>query len=490
MQIATILSLVVLLISCLSFTIQGLGPTRSPDSGDVVGSAPVDSSSLSPTLSDPPIPAPVSGISEDKDPRKRTYVSPAPAPEKEEYDQESGDTSAIYPPPEEMGSATVKCCAVRDEFVDCQYYISLLRHTDGYIRKCVKRETTQECLDSIKKGEADLINLEAGLAYIAFLNYSMKAIANEVYCNHAESFDVVAVVNRKACKEKDGVSLTDFRGRKSCHGDYSTATGWNYPVNHLKQLVESKNLNDREIVTGFFSEVCAPSEFEGMGVCSGCGNDSASCNSNSLYSGHSGAFRCLTEELGDIAFVKADTAMFYSSEGQHNQTWSTKSIRDFMWGHCFGIFVHKGVAEKSMVILELVLCFFAIRFGTVPANVIMASNSISSKKKLVVLQTLLNATWIDALYTQKNGASHLLSSSTQGLAVVKKLTRPYLGLSASISQSIQESNTKKDETIPSTVTSVSDVYSPSLSCDQHPWIVTVLSILIGLVFPAFFPLSK
>ncbi|KAK9283632.1 hypothetical protein L1049_011882 [Liquidambar formosana] len=68
----------------------------------------------------------------------------------------------------------------------------------------VKRDTTQGCLESIKRGEADLVNLEAGLAYAAFLNYSMKAIANEVYCNHAESYDAVAVVNRKVCQYKEG----------------------------------------------------------------------------------------------------------------------------------------------------------------------------------------------------------------------------------------------------------------------------------------------
>jgi len=42
--------------------------------------------------------------------------------------------------------------------------------------------------------EADLVNLEAGLAYTAFTNYSMKAIASEMYCDHAKSYEAVAVV--------------------------------------------------------------------------------------------------------------------------------------------------------------------------------------------------------------------------------------------------------------------------------------------------------
>lgn len=176
-----------------------------------------------------------------------------------------------------------------------------------------------------------MINLEAGLAYIAFLNYSMKAIANEVYCDHAKSYLAVAVVSRQACKDNERISLLDFKGKKSCHGGYSTAAGWNYPITHIKTLLAYEKLNDREIAGSFFSEVCAPSELEVSGVCNGCGDENGFCPSKSLYFGESGAFRCLVEEMGDIAFLKADTALLYSMEGPHNQSWSNKSIRDFMW---------------------------------------------------------------------------------------------------------------------------------------------------------------
>lgn len=44
---------------------------------------------------------------------------------------------------------------------------------------------------------------------------------------------------------------------------------------------------------------------------------------------------------------------------------------------------------RSIVLKYL---FVSTRYGSVPANVIMASNSISTKKKLFVLETLTNAT--------------------------------------------------------------------------------------------------
>ncbi|CAL5438724.1 unnamed protein product [Camellia sinensis] len=167
-------------------------------------------------------------------------------------------------------------------------------------------------------------------------------------------------------------------------------------------------MSDREMALSFFSEVCAPSEFEGMGVCSGCGKANGSCNGNSLlFFGYSGAFRCLVGGFGDIAFVRSDTALLYSmtvlktSLGQQN----------LLEISC--IFVHKGVAEKSMAIQD------PVRFGTVPANVIMVSNTILNEKKRFVLQTLLKDTWFDDLYAAKNGDSNLLSTSMQGVIYLR-----------------------------------------------------------------------
>ncbi|XWS07939.1 hypothetical protein CRYUN_Cryun41cG0034300 [Craigia yunnanensis] len=181
----------------------------------------------------------------------------------------------------------------------------------------------------------------------------------------------------------------DFEGHKSCHGGYSTAAGWNYPLNHIKESLNSQKMNDHEIATGFFSKICAPSEFEGSGICNGCGNENGSCHLNSPYFGYPGTFRCLVEELGDIAFVKADTVLLYSMEGPHNQSWSSKSVTDFMYlcpeGGCREIDDYPGSCS----------------FGAIPANVIMSSNSLPNKKRSSILQTLINVTLVEALYAGK-----------------------------------------------------------------------------------------
>ena len=146
----------------------------------------------------------------------------------------------------------------------------------------------------------------------------------------------------------------------------------------------------------FFSASCAPSEVEGRGLCNACGN-SSSCLPDNTYSGYSGAFRCLVEEIGDIAFLKVVSALLYSLEDLNNQSWPTKSIIDFMYlcpqGGCRPINNNLGDCK----------------FGSVPANTIMTRNSLPHCKNLAIVQALQNASWTNALYSGKNWADHLLT---------------------------------------------------------------------------------
>eukprot|EP01018_Ginkgo_biloba_P030994 Gb_22454 [translate_table: standard] len=455
--------------------VSGPGPAPAPNyGGDIHSDIPINlSDAPSPSYAPDVYPASLSNISEDEpvlspspmgSPSIASEHSPTPAPV-----LAADENVAITEPPEETGSKTVKWCAVRDEFVNCQYYISLLSPVDDYSWKCVQRKTAFDCLQAIKNKEADLISLDSGLGYIAFMNYSMKAIMAEEYCNHAHSYDAVIVVNKKMCIRKQGLSLKDFRGKKSCHAGYLTAAGWNYPVSYISQQHFGKSLsakNDEEIISSYFSASCAPSELEGRGLCSACGN-SSSCLEDNTYSGYAGAFRCLVEGMGDIAFIKADTVRLYSLEGMNNQSWSTKSVSDFMYlcpqGGCRPINDYPGDCK----------------FGSVPANTIMARNSLPNSKRLAIVQTLLNASWTDALYSGKNWADHVLTAGTQGLTEVKQLTRSYLGASAFVSRTIEDLNSIKVEN-PYVTNSPLQASSATSTLGQHLWTIAGLLSLYGL----------
>jgi hypothetical protein len=215
----------------------------------------------------------------------------------------------------------------------------------------VRKESAKECLEAVRAREADVVALDAGLAYIALMNYSMKAIVAEEYCYHRRVYEAVAVVPRAQCEQNLELNLGDFRGKRSCHPGYRTGAGWNYPVrfileNGLQELQlpdesasygnsngssSSNSIHgDESIVGSFFSQTCAPSEFEGTGLCSSCGtNGSCGGPASDLYRGYSGAFRCLVEDIGDIAFLRSDTALRLSQDGMNALNWSTKPIDEF-----------------------------------------------------------------------------------------------------------------------------------------------------------------
>ncbi|KAK7357060.1 hypothetical protein VNO80_16341 [Phaseolus coccineus] len=427
-----------------------------------------------------PQPAPTSGGDHDYEPHLPPPALP-PVPAGDDGDSGSLSGESVSPSPAVTGkrhhgspegpvkdNGGVWWCSVREEVEESRFFVSVINQLTGYSWKCVQREKAQECMVSIKKGEADLVSLEAGLAYTAFINHSMKAIASEIYCDHAKSYEAVAVVNRRACESKENISLMDFKGHRSCHGGYSTAVGWNYPINYITNLINSTEQNDRETATNFFSAVCAPSEVEGFDICSACSKDNETCSEKGIYSGHSGAFRCLVEELGDIAFVKSDTVLLYSMEGPHTQLWSTKSVRDFMYlcpqGGCREINGYPGDCS----------------FGAVPANVIMTHNSMPNKKREHILETLTNNSLVDALHVPNNFSGHLFSPSTQALDTIEKVTRLYLGKSASISQSIQKLNAPETGANSYKADNGSEESSSSsYICSSQ--VMTMLSLLMSLL---------
>ncbi|XP_030473022.2 uncharacterized protein LOC115690710 [Syzygium oleosum] len=459
MQISSLFSIFIFFSSSLTYAsvIHDFAPTPEPSSSAVAFLPPErepfpdDGFGFASTDYSPPAP---SRSSKRPSPLPAPALAPAGGPSPAavggtsgSVDEDSGESSSRPPPVE--SEETVRWCTVRGEMEDCRLLLNLLSQSSNYSWTCVIRDSTNECLDSIRKGEADIINLEAGSAFTAFLNYSMKAISNEVYCNRAESYNAVAVVHRKSCEAKRDLNLMDYKGHRSCHGGYSSASGWTYPIDHIKKLVGSDKMDDVDIVANFFSKVCAPSDSDlgGQAICSGCRDKNenvTNCHRDSLYYGDTGAFRCLMEGLGDVAFVRGDTALLYSMDGPYNQSWSKRSVRDFMYlcpqGSCREINGYPGECS----------------FGTVPANVIMASNSIRNNKRLHILERLANSSWIEAAYTERISSIHTVSPSTQEFTWIKTLTRSYLGQSASISQSIQHLKTQKVEGSASSANSFPD----------------------------------
>ncbi|XP_068594259.1 serotransferrin-like [Cebidichthys violaceus] len=169
---------------------------------------------------------------------------------------------------------------------------------------CVKRDNAFGCIIAIRAGEADAITLDGGDIYIAGLNnFDLQPIIAEDYGTSSETcFYAVAVV-----KKGTTFKLNELQGKKSCHTGLGNSAGWNIPIGTLVSLnlIQWGGLEDKpveEAVSNYFHSSCAPGAARGSKLCQLCAGDCSKSNSEPYYD-YSGAFQCLKDGAGDVAFV-------------------------------------------------------------------------------------------------------------------------------------------------------------------------------------------
>lgn len=164
-----------------------------------------------------------------------------------------------------------------------------------------------------------MIALDGGLVDKAQREYNLVPILAEQYGKSGGSYYAVAVVKKSSSYHSFG----DLKGAKSCHTGIGRTAGYNAPLSALIKL----NLINRtdcpypKALAKFFSQSCLPgakderhgvAESDADKLCALCGGDvdkndsSKKCNfdSSESFSGYTGAFRCLVQGGGDVAFVK------------------------------------------------------------------------------------------------------------------------------------------------------------------------------------------
>ncbi|CAN9503436.1 unnamed protein product [Ophioblennius macclurei] len=170
---------------------------------------------------------------------------------------------------------------------------------------CVKRENSKDCIAAIKAGEADAITLDGGDIYVAGLkNYDLQPIIAEDYGSSSDTCYYAVAVAKKGTQ----FGLRDLRGKKSCHTGLGKSAGWNMPIGTLVSMnvIEWSGIEDKpveEAVSNFFLASCAPGAPQNSKLCEICKGD-CSKSHNEPYYDYAGAFQCLADDAGDVAFVK------------------------------------------------------------------------------------------------------------------------------------------------------------------------------------------
>ncbi|XP_077845976.1 transferrin isoform X1 [Macaca mulatta] len=205
---------------------------------------------------------------------------------------------------------SVRWCAVSEhEATKCQSFRDHMKSvlpSDGPSVACVKKASHLDCIRAIAANEADAVTLDAGLVYDAYLApNNLKPVVAEFYGSKEDPqtfYYAVAVV-----KKESDFQMNQLRGRKSCHTGLGRSAGWNIPIGLLYCDLPEPRKPLEKAVANFFSGSCVPcadgTDFPQLcQLCPGCG-----CSTLNQYFSYSGAFKCLKDGAGDVAFVKHST---------------------------------------------------------------------------------------------------------------------------------------------------------------------------------------
>ncbi|GJP82290.1 hypothetical protein CLOP_g12525 [Closterium sp. NIES-67] len=451
------------------------------------------------------------------------------------------------------------CCVGRGECAFCGQVVPALS-IDNQRWSCVQRRSKQECMGAIVGSQAELVSLDAGLAFRAFLHGRMKAIMSERLA-WGETYHAVAVVRRDVCdvsaggrgeEESAGMggsegvgvgnaggsgdgreggvdeggslgrsnssssssssnsssnSSSTASGRDGSEAPNAQGTAQGTGKNNQQRRDNSSTATATATATAHSPtpslpalprgpwatlhrfKTCHPLYASAAGwdlpaggrggegslgrgdtgrVCSGCVsvNGRGSCDEEDSYAGFHGAFRCLMEQAGDVAFLRHDVAPWFTRGGRFQQPWSLQALGEFrllcppMVGGCMEFTDNLDATNCTL--------------GRVPANVVMTRNAISERFKRAIIARLELAgtvkAWREALYEGSNPFDYVLSGSAKGLLRVESLTRAYLGAMGVVSDDILRYN--KDHAPPLHGKATQRQYS-------HGWAHTLLLTLLA-----------
>ncbi|XP_077471191.1 serotransferrin-like [Stigmatopora argus] len=171
--------------------------------------------------------------------------------------------------------------------------------------RCVKELNSMACIEAIKEGRADAITLDGGDIYTAGLeNYKLHPIIGEQYIDSSGGcYYAVAVV-----KKGTNFGIRELNQRRSCHTGLRKSAGWNMPIGTLLELgllqwggIDDSSIED--VVGKFFSSSCVPGAERNSSLCRNCKGDCSRSHDEPYYD-YDGAFKCLADDSGDVAFVK------------------------------------------------------------------------------------------------------------------------------------------------------------------------------------------
>uniref|UniRef100_A0A8D1RFQ4 Serotransferrin n=1 Tax=Sus scrofa TaxID=9823 RepID=A0A8D1RFQ4_PIG len=215
-----------------------------------------------------------------------------------------------------VAQKTVRWCTISNQEANkCSSFRENMSKAvkNGPLVSCVKKSSYLDCIKAIRDKEADAVTLDAGLVFEAGLApYNLKPVVAEFYGqkdNPQTHYYAVAVV-----KKGSNFQWNQLQGKRSCHTGLGRSAGWIIPMGLLYDQLPEPRKPIEKAVASFFSSSCVPCadpvNFPKLcQQCAGKGAEKCACSNHEPYFGYAGAFNCLKEDAGDVAFVKHSTVL-------------------------------------------------------------------------------------------------------------------------------------------------------------------------------------
>ncbi|XP_077464275.1 melanotransferrin [Stigmatopora argus] len=215
------------------------------------------------------------------------------------------------------GQSTIRWCTISDaEQKKCEAMaLAFVRVSIRPNLSCVRGTTEENCVEKLQTKEVDALSMFGTDIYNLGKSASFKIAGSEIKLDGTgASYFAVAVVK----KANSGINIHNLAGKKSCHTGKGRTAGWNMPIGYFidQGYMSVMSCNFAQSVAQFFNASCVPGANEESGyppslcqLCIGDGKGNHKCEAsiNEQYYSYEGAFRCLAEGEGDVAFIKHTT---------------------------------------------------------------------------------------------------------------------------------------------------------------------------------------
>ncbi|XP_065065275.1 serotransferrin-A-like [Rhopilema esculentum] len=252
--------------------------------------------------------------------------------------------------------------------------------------RCLLGNDEKDCYEKISKGLADFSAFDGGSIYHAGKEFGLKVFMSEKLTKLADTgtkYYGIAVV-----KKSSNLTFSKLKGAKSCHTGIWRTAGWVIPVGTLLSSGQMPCLDGdlTKSVAAYFSGSCAAgaqlpkynptlSGAEKLcSVCSGEGDAKCSRTSKEPYYGYHGAFKCMKDGAGDVAFIKESILMKLKPEEQAKYKLlcpnddTVKDPKDFRQCHmagspAHGLLTRKDATEDEIASYQRMLHQLVTKFG-------------------------------------------------------------------------------------------------------------------------------